>query len=118
MLRTRPLPLLLVVLLPFAAAQPVQPEPEPTPSELMRTLTIPEANQGIAVDAEHFYAVDNQTIAKYNKRTGERVDMWEGAEGGPIIHLDSGSSAGWASLRVALQLLGAAHDQLGRGLGR
>ena len=79
-----------LLLLTTAAAQPVQPEPEPTPSELVRQLKIPEANQGIAVDTEHFYAVDNQTIAKYDKRTGELVNAWEGAEDGPIMHLDSG----------------------------
>ena len=85
------LPLLLnAILLPFAAAQPVQPEPKPQPSELMRTLEIPEANQGIAVDADHFYTIDNQTIAKYDKGTAKLVDTWEGAEDGPVIHLDSG----------------------------
>lgn len=79
------------LLLTLASAQPIQPEPEPTASKLVRKLTIPEANQGIAVDAEHFYAIDNQTIAKYAKGSGERVSAWEGAEDGPIIHLDSGT---------------------------
>ena len=58
-------------------------------SELVERFTIPEANQGVGVDENHFYAVDNRTIAKYDKQTGELVDMWEGAEDGPIIHLDS-----------------------------
>lgn len=74
----------------MAYAQPIQPEPEPTGSELLRQLVIPEANQGIAVDAEHFYAIDSQTIAKYDKRSGELVDTWQGAEDGPILHLDGG----------------------------
>lgn len=82
--------LLVTALFSPASAQLVQPEPEPQPSELLRTLEIPEANQGIAVDAEHFYAVDNRAIAKYDKRTGKRVDTCAGAEDGPIIHLDSG----------------------------
>jgi hypothetical protein len=49
---------------------------------------IPEANQGIGVDEDHFYAVDNRTIAKYSK-DGTFIDAWEGESGGPIIHLDS-----------------------------
>lgn len=51
-------------------------------------LSIPEADQGVGVDAEHFYAVDDRTIAKYTKG-GELVDKWEGPADGPIIHLDS-----------------------------
>jgi len=52
-------------------------------------FSVPEANQGIGVDRSHFYAVDNRAIAKYNKYTGQLVDKWEDAEGGPFIHLDS-----------------------------
>jgi hypothetical protein len=54
----------------------------------IREFSIPEANQGIGVDAEHFYAIDDRTIAKY-KKNGEFVKKWEGPAGGPIIHLDS-----------------------------
>ena len=50
---------------------------------------IPEANQGIGVDKNYFYAVDNRVIAKYNKITGDFVDAWEDVSGGPMIHLDS-----------------------------
>lgn len=50
---------------------------------------VPEANQGIGVDAQHFYAVDNTTIAKYDKRTGRLVGKWQGPKEGPIVHLDS-----------------------------
>ena len=52
-------------------------------------LSIPEANQGIAVDEQNFYAIDDRTIAKYTK-VGRLLAKWEGAEDGPIIHLDSG----------------------------
>ena len=31
---------------------------------------IPEARQGVGVDARHFYAVDDYAIAKYDKKTG------------------------------------------------
>jgi hypothetical protein len=52
-------------------------------------FVIPEANQGVGVDDRYFYAVDNQTIAKYDKKTGKQVGKWEGPKDGPIIHLDS-----------------------------
>ncbi|WP_374089498.1 hypothetical protein [Methylomicrobium lacus] len=50
---------------------------------------IPEAKQGIAVDRDYFYAVDNRAIAKYWKHSGRLVTRWEARPGGPIIHLDS-----------------------------
>ena len=49
---------------------------------------VPEAGQGVAVDAQFFYAVDNTTIAKYDKKTGARIKAWAQAKGGPLIHLD------------------------------
>jgi hypothetical protein len=39
---------------------------------------IPEANQGVGVDEKYFYAVDNQKIGKYEKKTGKLVGKWEG----------------------------------------
>ena len=50
---------------------------------------MPEANQGVGVDERHFYAVDNQAIAKYDKTTGKLVKKWQGPSEGPIMHLDS-----------------------------
>ena len=50
---------------------------------------VPEANQGVGVDDKYFYAVDNQTIAKYDKKTGKLIKKWQGEKKGPIIHLDS-----------------------------
>jgi hypothetical protein len=49
---------------------------------------VPEATQGVGVDAQHFYAVDDRTITKYTK-DGELVAKWEGPPGGSIVHLDS-----------------------------
>lgn len=37
-----------------------------------------EARQGVAVDARHFYAIGNNVIGKYDKRTGRRVARWQG----------------------------------------
>jgi hypothetical protein len=48
-----------------------------------------EARQGVAVDAQHFYAVTDRAIGKYDKFSGAQVAKWEGARDGPIIHLDS-----------------------------
>lgn len=53
-----------------------------------------EARQGVAVDAEHFYAIDDRRIGKYAKRTGERVAAWGAREGEPIVHLNSGVVVG------------------------
>jgi hypothetical protein len=48
-----------------------------------------EANQGVGVDDRHFYAVDNQVIGKYDKKTGKLIKRWQGDKKGPILHLDS-----------------------------
>lgn len=49
-----------------------------------------EANQGVAVDAEFFYAITNATIGKYRKDSGEKVGAWKDVEGGRIKHLNAG----------------------------
>src|SRR5678815_2243433 len=59
--------------------------------EEIARFNAPEARQGIAVDAQHVYAVTDRGIGKYEKSTGRFVAKWEGAKGGPIIHLDSGA---------------------------
>ena len=83
-LLSRTLPVFLLLASGSAAAQ------SSTPVTLTQIgeLNIPEANQGVGVDAEHFYAVDDRTIAKYTK-AGNLVAKWEGPATGPIIHLDS-----------------------------
>ncbi len=50
---------------------------------------VPEAHQGIGVDARHFYAVDTLAIAKYDKATGKLVAKWQPPNDGAIKHLDS-----------------------------
>lgn len=49
-----------------------------------------EARQGVAVDDRFYYAIDNRMVAKYDKKTGERVADWQERSGGPIVHLNSG----------------------------
>jgi hypothetical protein len=58
--------------------------------EVIRRFAAEEARQGVAVDAGHFYAVDNRRIGKYDKRSGERRATWSERGNGPILHLNSG----------------------------
>ena len=57
--------------------------------EQVREFEIPEAYQGVGVDDRYFYAVHNQIIARYDKRTGKPAGKWQGPKDGPILHLDS-----------------------------
>lgn len=65
-----------------AAAQPAPaPDARTVPTlqaEVVRRWKAPEATQGVAVDARHFYAVANSRIAKYDKATGRKVAEWTG----------------------------------------
>ena len=77
--------LTLLLLCPaFAAESPTPPIGQlTTPGwryEEVRRYKAPEAGQGVAVDREYFYAINNHTIGKYRKTTGERVAQWEGGE--------------------------------------
>src|SRR6478735_4412757 len=56
----------------------------------LRRFKAAEANQGVAVDAEFFYAITNHAIGKYRKDTGERVAGWDGGKDGAIKHLNAG----------------------------
>ena len=48
------------------------------------------ANQGVAVDAHHFYGIGNYVVGKYDKTTGARVAEWVGLRGGATVHLNGG----------------------------
>jgi hypothetical protein len=64
-----------------AHAQPPTPAASPVPvlkAEVIRRYPAPEATQGVAVDARHFYAVANNRIAKYDKATGRKLAEWTG----------------------------------------
>jgi hypothetical protein len=65
-------------------------EPVAVPAERVASFKAPEARQAVAVDDRFFYAIDNRTIAKYEKKTGKRAAEWQGPSDGPVIHLDSG----------------------------
>ncbi len=53
-----------------------------------------EARQGVAVDGEHFYAIDDRAIGKYEKASGRRVARFEGPADGAISHLNGGVVVG------------------------
>lgn len=74
--------------------------------EQVGEFVVPEANQGVGVDANHFYAVDNPTIGKYDKKTGKLVKKWQGDKRGPILHLERDGD-GWQALRGAFQCVGS-----------
>lgn len=70
-------------------AAPTAPAPRQLPpAEELRHWPAPEARQGVAVDAEHFYAVVNSRIGKYRKADGMKVGEWVG-DRIAIRHLNS-----------------------------
>lgn len=73
MLRT-----VLAASLTLLAAPALAQAPPVLQSEVIRRWKAPEATQGVAVDARHFYAVANFRIAKYDKATGAKVAEWTG----------------------------------------
>lgn len=70
-----------------SAAQPV------LDAALLRRLPAAEARQGVAVDARHFYAVDNSRIAKYDKASGRKVAEWTG-DPARFAHINACLAAG------------------------
>ncbi|KIX04562.1 uncharacterized protein Z518_05432 [Rhinocladiella mackenziei CBS 650.93] len=59
-------------------------------STTVRAVNTTDANQGVAVDRDYFYSIDNYSITKHNKTTGRALRQWYGGSDGPIIHLDGG----------------------------
>ncbi len=82
----------LLILL-FAALLTVRGEAQ-TRFAVLKEFQAPEARQAVAVDSTSFYAIDNHTIGKYDKRTGKLLARWVGPEEGPIQHLNSGVVVG------------------------
>lgn len=64
-------------------------EPVQLTSTTLAEFDAPEADQGAAVDADHFYAVDNFVIGKFHKQSGALIDRWIGQDGGLIAHMNS-----------------------------
>lgn len=49
-----------------------------------------EAHQGVAVDEQHFYAITNSAVGKYELSTGKRVAQWISTNEVSLKHLNSG----------------------------
>lgn len=81
--------LLLALLLAGCTSRPNLGRLEP-----VRTWKAAEANQGVAVDADHFYAIDDRAIGKYEKSTGRKVGEWKAPAGSLVKHLNSGVVVG------------------------
>jgi hypothetical protein len=73
--------LLLIAALQTGTAPQAEPETAPVPvlvATEVRRLPAPEARQGAAADDAHIYAVNNNSLGKYDKRTGAKVGAWSG----------------------------------------
>ena len=77
-----------------AEARSAAAEPQQLEARLLHTYDAFDANQGVAVDRSHFYAVDNTSITKHSRETGAPLLQFAGADGGPLIHMDSGAVHG------------------------
>lgn len=55
----------------------VSEQPAPGAVEIRR-YAAPEARQGVAVGPQRFYAIDNRTIAAYDRVSGHRITRWDG----------------------------------------
>ncbi|GGM83407.1 hypothetical protein GCM10010967_13920 [Dyadobacter beijingensis] len=55
----------------------------------LKEFDVKEAKQAVAVDAQHFYVINNSTITKHSKADGKLVATWDGTREG-IVHLNSG----------------------------
>ncbi|WP_353721231.1 hypothetical protein [Dyadobacter sp. 676] len=55
----------------------------------LREFDVKEAKQAVAVDAGHFYVVNNSTITKHAKADGKLIATWDGTKEG-VVHLNSG----------------------------
>ena len=77
-----------------SAASTAAVDPPVLTAELIRTYDAFDANQGVAVDGRDFYAVDNRSITKHDRESGEPLLQIAGSDDGPLIHLDSGAVVG------------------------
>ena len=56
----------------------------------LRHFATEEAHQAAAVDAAHFYAINNRSIGKYDKQTGKPVARWKAPDDSHLRHMNSG----------------------------
>ena len=70
-------PVILLAALAVLASPALAQEPTLKTTEVRR-LNAPEANQGVAADKTHLYAIDNGRIARYDKASGVKQAEWTG----------------------------------------
>lgn len=56
----------------------------------IRRYPVESGRQGVAVDKDHFYEINNSSMIKYRKDTGKETARWSGVAEG-IKHLNSGT---------------------------
>ncbi len=59
-------------------------------SQLLKSFTVDQVQQAVAVDEEFFYVINNSSIVKYHKNSGKKIASWDGKAEGIIKHLNSG----------------------------
>lgn len=69
-------------------------EPPSYPATPLTSYAAFDANQAVAVDGKYFYAVNNRTITKHDRSTGEPLLQFAGDTDGPFRHMDSGVVVG------------------------
>lgn len=74
----------LITLSTAAAADPST----TSPAEVLRRIPAVEARQGVAVDADHVYAIDNSRIGQYDRASGRKLAEWSG-DPALVPHLNS-----------------------------
>ena len=79
----------LVIAIGVAAAASIL-HAGPRKSQTLKRFPAAQAHQAVAVDADHFYAISNREIGKYDKKTGKRVAHWKSDKEHPLTHLNSG----------------------------
>jgi hypothetical protein len=68
----------LLYLLAVAATTPSPEVPDGWHAETIRRIPAAEARQGVAIGPNDVYAIANWTIARYDRKTGQRRAIWEG----------------------------------------
>ncbi len=80
----------LPILIAFGCLQGAISQPGLSQSvQALKQFQVPEAKQGVAVDADFFYVINDHSITKHQKSDGKQVAAWQDQEG-QLQHLNSG----------------------------
>jgi len=52
-------------------------------------IVVEAAKQGVAVDADYFYVINNSSITKHEKESGKKIASWQGEHDG-LKHMNAG----------------------------